>query len=100
MRIEAVLSSPHVKRRHPAEWRGWTNPAVLKGNLDHLLPRKTKTEKSHGSMPCLDVRAFTLALREREAQTARALEILILTACRTSEVTDMRWVEIDLERET
>lgn len=100
MRIEAVLGSAHVKCRTLPEWRGWTNPAVLKGNLDHLLPKKAKTEKSHASMPYLDVPAFTSALREREAQSARALEILILTACRTSEVTDMRWVEIDLEKAT
>lgn len=98
MRIEAVLSSAHVKCRTLPEWRGWTNPAVLKGNLDHLLPKKAKTEKSHASVPYADVPGFVTVLREREAQSARALEFLILTACRTSEVTDMRWQEVDLDK--
>lgn len=98
MRIEAVLASAHVKCRMQPEWHGWTNPAVLKGNLDHLLPKKAKTEKSHASMTYMDVPAFVAALRDREAQSARALEILIMTACRTSEVTAMSWQEVDLDK--
>ncbi|MBN8499922.1 MAG: tyrosine-type recombinase/integrase [Sphingomonadales bacterium] len=100
MRIENVLASAHVKCRTQPEWRGWTNPAILKGNLDHLLPKKAKTERSHASMPYTGIPVFVAALREREALSARALEILILTACRTSEVTGMRWKEIDLEKAT
>jgi integrase len=98
MRIEAVLSSAHVKCRAQPEWHGWVNPAVLKGNLDHLLPKRARSEKSHASMPYSDVPAFMAALRGRDAQSARALEVLILTACRTSEVTGMRWAEIDLDK--
>ena len=35
-------------------------------------------------------------LRGRDGLGARALEVLILTAARTSEATGMRWEEIDL----
>ena len=47
-------------------------------------------------MPYQDVPAFIGTLRKREAVAASALEFLILTACRTSEVLGARWAEVDL----
>ncbi|WP_299544226.1 tyrosine-type recombinase/integrase [Phenylobacterium sp.] len=37
-------------------------------------------------------------LREREGTAARALELLVLTACRTGEVLGATWAEIDLDQ--
>jgi integrase len=48
-------------------------------------------------MPYSDVPAFLALLRERESVSARALEFLILTASRTTEVTEARWEEIDFD---
>ncbi len=48
-------------------------------------------------MPHADLPPFMLALRERTAVAARALELAILTAARTGEVIGARWDEIDLE---
>ena len=43
-----------------------------------------------------DLPEFMTRLRGMEALAARALEILILTATRTSEVLNAKWEEIDL----
>jgi len=47
-----------------------------------------------------DVPPFTATLRPREAVSARALELLILTACRSGEVRGMVWSEVDFESAT
>jgi integrase len=45
-----------------------------------------------------DVAAFIVKLRKREATSALALELCILTAARSGEVLGMRWPEIDLDK--
>jgi integrase len=79
------------------EYRTGENPFRWRGHLDKLLPAKTKVRKvqHHAAMPYSDVPGFMEALREREGISARALEFLILTACRTSEALDAKWDEID-----
>ena len=47
-------------------------------------------------MPYSDVPAFIRRLQARDSVSARALEFLILSACRQSEVRLMTWSEIDL----
>lgn len=64
------------------------NPAAWRGNLKSLLPAKSKvhTVTHIPAMPWALVPAFMVELRQQSALSARALELLILTATRTSDV--------------
>jgi integrase len=90
-RIEKVLDWATA-----AELRQGPNPARWKGHLEHLLARRTGGEH-HKAMPWSEVPSFMALLRDRDSLSARALEFLILTASRTSEVIDMTWDEVDLK---
>ena len=48
-------------------------------------------------MPYADVPTFVRRLQARDSVSARALEFLILSACRQSEVRLMAWSEVDLK---
>ena len=82
-----------------ARARGWRkgseNPAALKGNLEHMLPKRP-SGGHHAAMPYDDVSTFVAGLRERDATSARALEFLILCASRSGEVRLATWSEFDL----
>ncbi len=93
-RIEKVLDAAKAKG-----FRDGENPARWRGHLDHLLPRPSKLARGHhAAMPYEDVAAFIAKLRKREATSALALELCILTAARSGEVLGMRWAEIDLDK--
>ena len=76
------------------------NPARWKGHLDNNLPARAQVRKveHHPHLPVDEVGAFMVRLRQREGLSARALELAILTAARTSEVLGARWSELDLDR--
>jgi integrase len=91
-RIEGVLDSARVKGL-----RGGDNPARWKGNLDKLLPPPKKLSRGHhAAMAYAGVPAFLTRLRKRQSIAALALEFLILTAARSSEVLKATWPEVDL----
>lgn len=91
-RIEAVLDSAKA-----AGHRSGENPAVWRGHLSHLLPKRQKLSRGHhAAMPYAEVAAFVAALRERQAMAALALEFCILTAARSGEVLGAEWSEVDL----
>src|SRR5258705_489951 len=93
-RIERILDAAKAKGFREGE-----NPARWRGHLDHLLPRPSKLARGHhAAMPYEAVAAFTAKLRKREASSALALELCILTAARTGEILGMRWPEIDLDK--
>lgn len=92
-RIEAVLDYAKVN-----EYRTGDNPAAWAGNLIHDLPAPGTKVKHHAALPFRDLPAFLVQLTEREGMAARALELLILTAARTSEITNARWSEIDFDK--
>jgi integrase len=93
-RIERVLDAAKAKG-----FRAGENPARWHGHLDHLLPRQSKLARGHhAAMPYEDVAAFVAKLRKRKALAALALELCILTAARTSEILEMPWSEIDLDK--
>ena len=73
------------------------NPA-RKGKLDQLLPKASKIQKvkAHAALPYVELPAFVVDLRAENGIAPRALEFLILTAARTSEVIEAVWDEIDL----
>ena len=93
-RIESVLDFAQVRG-----YRSGDNPAVWDGNLKHLLPAPTAIAKveHHAALPFADAPMFLLDLLKRQGIAARALEFLILTAARTSEVTGAQWSEINFE---
>jgi integrase len=93
-RIEAVLDAARV-RGHIQ--RNESNPARWRGHLDKLLPKARKlTRGHHPSMAYAELPAFLAKLRERDSISSLALEFLILTAGRTSEILDARWDEMDM----
>ncbi len=92
-RIERVLAYAKTMG-----WRDGANPAMWRGNLDTVLPKRDRlTRGHHKALPYAEVPAFMAELREREAMSARLLEFTILTACRTGETVGARWDEIDFD---
>lgn len=92
-RIERVLDAAKAKGDRSGE-----NPARWRGHLDHLLPKRQKlTRGHHAALPYDRVAEFVGALRGRDAVAASAMEFLILTAARSSEVLGATWGEIDME---
>jgi len=81
--------------------RGKMNPATWEDNLKHLLPKQPKSGSmrgKHKSLPYDEMPAFMAELRAMKAQSARMLEICILTCVRTIEVIQMRWEQINWKR--
>lgn len=74
------------------------NPARYQG-ARHLLPKASKIKKvvHHPALPYQRIGEFVKDLRQHTGYSACALELLILTATRTSEVIEARWSEFDLE---
>lgn len=93
-RIELVIdygrANGHFRGENPAAWRG---------NLAYLLPnQRKKTDQDHyAAMDYSAVPAFVARLRDRPVMSMLALEFLILTASRASEVRCAEWDEFDLD---
>lgn len=96
-RVEAVLDYAATRGHRTGE-----NPARWRGHLANILPppRKVTTVEHLAAMPFTEVPAFMLALHDRSGVSPIALQFLVLTACRTSEVLGARWDEIDLSTAT
>lgn len=90
-RIKRVLDWATVEN-----WRKGDNPARWIGFLEHKLARPVAAVKHHASMHYRDVPQFIADLKLRPASSARALELLVLTACRSGEVRGAVWAELDL----
>lgn len=75
------------------------NPARYQGALCHLLPKANKIKKvaHHPALPFKRIGEFISDLRTHTGYSALALELLILTATRTSEVIEAKWNEFDLQ---
>ena len=93
-RIERVLAwaTTHGYRSGP-------NPAAWSGHLDNLLPAASKLAPvtHHPAMPFADIPAFIQELHARHGIAPLAMEFVILTAARTSEVLGAEWGEFDLD---
>ena len=92
-RIESVLDWATARG-----YREGANPARWKGHLQNLLPRPSKIRKPthHTAMPADEIPAFLELLRSRQGISRWAIEFVIFTSARTSEVINARWDEIDL----
>jgi integrase len=93
-RIEKVLDWAKARG-----FRDGENPARWKGHLQHLLKARPKAEH-HAAMPFAELPAFLTSVRAKDAISARAVEFVILTAARSSEVREATWAEIDLKAGT
>jgi integrase len=94
-KCEAVLNAAKAS----GAIRGpWENPFRWRGHLAGLLARPSKVAPvvHHKALPIAEASGFMAALRPRKGSAARALEWLILTACRSGEARDARWSEVDL----
>jgi integrase len=94
-RIELVLDYASALKYRSSE-----NPARWRGNLEAILPKpsKIRTVKHHKALPYREISQFMSDLSQRDGLAARALELTILTAARTSETLNSTWGEFDLEQ--
>jgi integrase len=90
-RVEAILDWAAVRKFRKAE-----NPARWRGNLDKLLPARAKIAKvqHHPALPYSELPAFVAALAKREGAAPKALEFIILTACRVGEAVSAKRGEV------
>jgi integrase len=105
--VTKAETASRVRQRIETVWdwakaRGYVtgeNPARLRGHLDKLLSKtsKIKRVKHHAALPYKDINPFITALRNKTGSSPLALEFLILTAGRTSEITGAKWGEINLD---
>jgi len=81
-RIERILDWAKVR-----EYRTGENPARWRGHLENLLPKisRDKRVQHHPALPYQEIPQFLEKLRNNKATTAKALEFIILTACRSGE---------------
>lgn len=93
-RIEMILDAAKA-----AGYRDGPNPALWRGHLALLLPKRARLKRGHhAAMPYSDVPAFVKRLREAKGLGAMALEFTILTAARSGEVRGALWAEVDLKK--
>jgi integrase len=97
IRLQQVLSWASARG-----FRTGPNPAIWGGHLENLLasPRKIRKVKHHSALPYVKVPQLMAELAKREGLSARALEITILNATRTSETINAKWSEFDLDAAT
>ena len=74
----------------PADWK----------LLSHVLPQKNKIApiKHREAMDYRDCPALFAQLQENDAASSKALQWIMLSACRSAEGRQMMWDEIDLEK--
>ncbi len=92
-RIEQVLSAAKARGL-----RSGDNPALWRGHLDVLLPKRPKlTRGHHKAKPYAEVPALMERLGKLTGISTYALRFTIQTAARSGEVLGATWREIDLE---
>jgi integrase len=96
-RIERVFNYAKAKK-----WRKSDNPAkweVFEHRLQVQAKGRASRKNSHAALKWPETPAFMAALRALEPSIpAMALEMVVLTACRSGEVRGMRWAELDLDK--
>lgn len=93
-RIEKILDWAKVQG-----YRTGDNPAAWRGHLSEALPKPSKVADAghHAALAWIEIGAFMVALRAAQGAGARAMELIILTATRTSEVLNAKWTEFDFD---
>ena len=90
-RVEKVLDWAKVH-----QFRDGENPARWQGHLEHVFA--SAKGGNYAAMPFTELPGFMARLRERDSVSARALELLILTAARSGEIRGATWQEVDLDK--
>lgn len=90
-RMERVFDHAKAHGRRDGE-----NPARWKGHLQNLMPKNDNNVNQLESMEFSRLPYFMYVLEGEDSRTARCLQFLILTACRTSEALGAKWEEIDM----
>ncbi|MEH2545192.1 integrase [Bradyrhizobium sp. AZCC 2262] len=94
-RIKKILDAAIALNLRPKH-----NPADWDSRLKPIMPKQRKRGSirgGHKAMEYHDLPAFMQKLAANSDQSARALEVAILTFARTIEVQNMRWSQLDLE---
>lgn len=93
-RIESVLAWATVQGLRQGD-----NPARWRGHLEELLaaPDKVAKVEHHAALHYTAAPEFLRELRAQPGTSARAVELVILTAARTSEVFNATFSEFDLQ---
>ena len=91
--LETVLDSARARGL-----RSGDNPARWDKHLSALLSKRGRlTRGSHAALPHEQIADLMITLRERDGVGVAALELLILTGARTTEVREASWAEFDLD---
>jgi len=90
-RIENILSAAKAEGLRTGE-----NPALWRGHLDQLFPKKRKVRKvkHHAALPYDELPEFWQSLTKDKSDSARLLQFLILTVARYNEASTADWKEI------
>ena len=76
---------------------GWVNPACYRTSFSGVMKKPTLVEVGRASMAYADTPGFMVDLQARPGALARAVEFILLTACRANEALAATWAEIDLD---
>jgi integrase len=91
-RIETIIA-----KNVDVDDKDFRNPAEITKQLREKLPRRPKrVVRHHPALPYTDASQFMADLSGAAGAAAAMLRFLIFTACRTNEVVEARWSEIDL----
>ena len=93
-RIENILDWATVMK-----YRQGDNPALWRGRLDKILPKRNKVQKPI-HFPAMDYRElpeYFRSLRQKETIASKALAFIILTASRSGEARAVTYSELDLD---
>jgi integrase len=91
-RIERILDWAKANKLRTGD-----NPARWEGHMEHLLANGVARVEHHPAVQVKDVPRFLERVRACKRTSARALELVTLTACRTWEVCGATFDEFDLK---
>ena len=91
-KIFKVAIGDGLRKDNPADYETRIEPRMGKA------PKRGRVRGHHKAMSYQDVPAFMLKLTVVADQSARAVEITLLTVARTHEILNMRWSQLDLDR--
>ena len=84
-----------IQTRNPAQWE---NNLAAMAAFKKSATRRLSKVRHHPSLPYQELPAFYSELEGRPSDAALALQLVILTATRTSEALGARWSEFDLAK--
>ena len=77
--------------------KGFRSTPLIMSAINKSLPKAAASSSHHRAMPYPEMPSFLVRLREKTSVGGLALELAILTACRSGEVRGAIWSEFDLQ---